>query len=73
MVRTVVEQQQASLRRVCRVVRQQRATVYAKPKRVNADKLISEQLIALSVKYLNWAGPPLRVRFDVWLVATGWT
>jgi len=54
MVRTVVEQQQASLRRVCRVVGQRRATVYAKPKRVSADQLIGEQLMALSVKYLNW-------------------
>jgi putative transposase len=54
MVQTVVEQQQASLRRVCRVVGQRRATVYAKAKPVNADQLIGEQLIALSVKYLNW-------------------
>lgn len=36
------------------MVGQRRATVYAKPKRVNADQLISEQLMALSVKYLNW-------------------
>lgn len=54
MVRAVVKQQKTSLRRVCRVVGQRRATIYAKPKRINVDQLIAEQLIALSVKYLNW-------------------
>jgi putative transposase len=50
----VVEQRQSSLRRVCRVVGQRRATVYTKPKRVNADAQIGELLTELSLKYLNW-------------------
>jgi putative transposase len=54
MVKTVVEQRKASLRRVCQVVGQRRATIYAKPKRKNEDELIGQQLKDLSVKYLNW-------------------
>ncbi|GAB4047148.1 hypothetical protein [Spirosoma litoris] len=47
-------QRQTSLRRVCRVLGQRRATIYTKAKRVNADKQIAEQLKALSMRYLNW-------------------
>jgi putative transposase len=54
MVRKVSIQLQTSLRRVCRVVGQRRTTVYAKPKRVNEDQAIANQLNALSKKYLNW-------------------
>ena len=49
-----MEQRKTSLRRVCRVVGQRRATVYAKPKRKNEDELISQQRKELSMKYLNW-------------------
>ena len=49
-----MEQRKTSLRRVCRVVGQRRATVYAKPKRKNEDELIGQQLKDLSMKYLNW-------------------
>ncbi len=51
---TVVEQRKTSLRRVCRVMGQRRATVYANPKRKNDDELIAQQLKDLSMKYLNW-------------------
>lgn len=47
-------QRQASLRRVCQVVGQRRATLYAKPKRINEDKQIEEVLTVLSKKHLNW-------------------
>ena len=50
MVKTVVEQRSTSLRRVCRVVGQRRATVYAKPKCTNEDELIGQQLKDLSMK-----------------------
>jgi putative transposase len=35
-------------------VGQRRATVYAQPKRINADEQIGALLTALSAKYLNW-------------------
>jgi len=54
LVKTVATEQQASLRRVCRIVGQRRATVYAKPKRVNQDTIIGQQLNTLTTKYLNW-------------------
>ena len=54
MVKTVVAQRKTSLRRVCRVVGQRRATIYAKPKRKNDDELIGQQLKELSMRYLNW-------------------
>lgn len=53
-MKIVVEQRKTSLRRVCRVVGQRRATIYAKLKRVNADAQIGALLTELSVKYLNW-------------------
>lgn len=53
-MKIVVQQRKTSLRRVCRVVGQRRATIYAKLKRVNADAQIGALLTELSVKYLNW-------------------
>ena len=41
--------------------------MYAKPKRKNEDELIGQKLKDLSMKYLNWAGPPMRICADVWL------
>lgn len=49
-----MEQRKSSLRRVCRVVGQRRATIYTKPKRVNVDKQIGALLKEASRKYLNW-------------------
>lgn len=69
MVKTVVEQRKTSLRRVCRIVGQRRATVYAKPKRKNEDELIGQQLKDLSMKYLSWG---FALMFG-WLRLAGYT
>lgn len=71
MVKTIVEQRKISLRRVCRVGGQRRATVYAKPKPKNEDVLIGEQLKDLSMKYLNRSGGPVGLCFNVWLATAG--
>jgi putative transposase len=69
MGKTVVEQRKTSLRRVCPIVGQRRATVYAKPKRKNDDELLGQQLKHLSIKYLNWG---FALMFG-WLRLAGYT
>ncbi|WP_461096041.1 IS3 family transposase [Spirosoma luteolum] len=53
-MKTIRAQRQVSLRRVCQVVGRRRATLYAKPKRINEDKTIRDVLTVLSQKHLNW-------------------
>lgn len=47
-------EQQASMRRVCRVLGQRRASVYYKPRRVNEDDQIADRLKVLTMRHLNW-------------------
>lgn len=54
VVEMVATQQQVSMRRVCRVLGQRRASMYYKSKRVNEDESIATQLKTLASQHPNW-------------------